>query len=46
MRAFGFIGQGDSSDNSLHAVLRTVEAYLERIDLLPDVIPKFMGRVL
>ena len=38
VRLFGFVGAGGDEDNSVSAVLATIEKYVERIDLVPDVV--------
>ena len=44
VRLFGFIGYGGSEDKSIAAVMRTLERYTERLDLIPDVIPNYAGQ--
>ena len=44
VRLFGFIGFGGSEDKSVAAVMRTLERYTERLDLVPDMVPNYAGQ--
>ena len=44
VRLFGFIGFGGSEDKSVAAVMRTLERYTERLDLVPDTVPNYAGQ--
>ena len=43
VRLFDFIGASGTGDNSLEAMLLTVESYTERLDLIPDQVPNYSG---
>ena len=44
VRLFGFIGYGGTEDKSVAAVMRTLEKYVERLDLVPDSVPNYAGQ--
>ena len=44
VRLFGFIGYGGAEDKSVAAVMRTLERYTERLDLVPDSVPNYAGQ--
>ena len=44
VRMFGFIGEGGAEDKSVAAMMRTLDRYTERLDLMPDTIPNYAGQ--
>ena len=44
VRLFGFIGEGENGDKSVAAMMRTLETYNERLDLVPDTVPNYAGQ--
>ena len=44
VRLFGFIGFGGNEEKSVAAVMRTLESYNERLELIPDMVLNYAGQ--